>query len=256
MPPTQITNIVDLIEIAQELHQSFGIDEIWWRGQPKSNWKLVANVYRKRKRPISEPDMIFFFKTKARTRHANCPPDDDSASWLFLMQHYGLPTRLLDWTESPLIAAFFAVSQFPKSDSVIWALNPFSLNTSQKSSVTAYGNFLYGILGLDDKDVQFLIAQASRHGSIPEDKILAILTNEIDIRMLVQYSTFTLHGSSLPLDEFKDADKFLRQFTISAGAKVKLLKELHSVGIRAPNLFPDLEHLAKYLSNDLRYGWW
>jgi hypothetical protein len=57
---------------------------------------------------------------------AVAPSEDDLAGWLSLMQHYRLPTRLLDWSFSPLIAAYFSVNDrfVEPVDACIWALAP------------------------------------------------------------------------------------------------------------------------------------
>src|SRR5216684_3693164 len=67
---------------------------------------------------------------KTRLRHtdqahlflAHVPDDADSFHWLALMQHHGAPTRLLDFTWSPYVAAFFALER-ATSDAAIWAIN-------------------------------------------------------------------------------------------------------------------------------------
>lgn len=75
----------------------------------------------------TERNMAARFVAKAPARRGPCPDDDDLAGWLALMQHYRLPTRLLDWTELPLVAMFFAVCEL-SDDGTLWMLNPYALN--------------------------------------------------------------------------------------------------------------------------------
>lgn len=56
----------------------------------------------------AESALISAFRGAAHLYESNLPATDDDLSWLALMQHHGVPTRLLDWTRSPYVAAFFA----------------------------------------------------------------------------------------------------------------------------------------------------
>jgi len=120
--------------------------EIWWRGQAdQSAWKLEPGIFRS-KRPhdlLIKQESSFYarFMQFAPTRYENCPGANEIAKWLFLMQHYGLKTRLLDWTTSPLTALYFAVNQENGKNGVLWALNPLQLNFSQ-TKVSNGGLFL------------------------------------------------------------------------------------------------------------------
>ena len=67
------------------------------------------------------------FKRKAHQFLAQPPDPDDDFQWLALMQHHGAPTRLLDFTWSPYVAAFFALER-ATSDAAVWALNPANIS--------------------------------------------------------------------------------------------------------------------------------
>lgn len=239
-PIATIDTLHRLLEISPTLATAFDHSEIWWRGHARPGWTLVPGVFRDGRPAHHESNMTLRFFRKARTRHSPCPLDTDWPGWLFLMQHYRLPTRLLDWTESCLVAAFFAVTDYLSEDGILWALNPFELNRSQT------GLHALSVSGADSLIPLFRAAFGT--ASKPSDKILPVMAPEVDLRMLIQQSTFTIHGTATPIDALPGAASFTRRFTIPAAAKPFIGRQLAALGIRASTLFPDLEHLAQDLS--------
>ena len=79
------------------------------------------------------------------------------------------------------------------------------------------------------------------------EKAAAVGIRHVDVRMTVQLSTFSIHGSRTPLNEYTGNDQFLFKFNIPIGSKQDLRLDLSDLGIRKSNIFPDLDHLADEL---------
>ena len=125
----------------------FRVDEVasslghlpWWRGCGDAKYRLIPSVHR-REDTGYEMNVAHRFRLQGGSREANCPAREDLLEWLFLMQHSRCPTRLLDWSESPLVALFFAVCNPDDGiDGALWALDAGSFNVSQGGS--RYGPF-------------------------------------------------------------------------------------------------------------------
>lgn len=210
--------------------------DLWWRGHADGEWKLVPKVFRPPSRAAGEHNLTIPFRLRAVSRRAGCPAHEDRSSWLFLMQHYGLPTRLLDWTESALTALFFAVENDERDTQAgaLWALNPLTLNSVQFGDAAL----------LLPEDVAPLFDAAFGVASSTKYKTVAVAPAEVDLRLMVQLSQFTVHSVDTPLEELSKCDTFLRKYAIPAEAKKRLREWLALLGIRRANLFPDLENLA------------
>jgi len=99
----------------------------WFRGQSNATWSLLPRLYRPTENASRERQMFRDFKLRAPAFIGN-PPENDM-ELLFIMQHYSMPTRLLDWTESHLVALFFAVEQQDTAvDAAVWVISPSQLN--------------------------------------------------------------------------------------------------------------------------------
>ena len=211
----------------------------WFRGLTSAQYDLVPSGTRGY---TLQQEQYFYneFYCRAGTRHPRCPDAADIAGWLSLMQHYRLPTRLLDWSFSPLVAAYFAVEVSGESseDACIWALAPRMLNELQ-----GFERLLYPLLA---NTVRPLLEPAKK-GADTVNKIIAAMGVEADPRMQMQQGAFTVHASSTPLNANADADTWLRRFIVPAKAVSGLRDELRVLGYRKNYLFPDLEGLAAEL---------
>jgi hypothetical protein len=242
MNTTIISNIEELHLAVKSLHSEWQTIDFWWRGISEIQHKLVPGARRNSCTRVHEEALAHRFIRAAYTRYSNCPTSTEVAEdprWLFLMQHYRLKTRLLDWTESPLIATLFSVQENHNIDGVLWALNPWILNDKQTNQKAIL-----------DVDKGRIITQApfqklfEKQQNIDIDKVVAINTQQRDIRMLLQQSVFTMHGSIKPLEEYEDNDLFLKKYKIPAKSKLDFWTSVQQLGVRESYLFPDLDHLA------------
>lgn len=243
--PQIIGTFDEFVEACEDVYQACnGI--VWYRGHASAmeDWKLQPSVYRAsayrshdRKRvPYAETNMAHLFRVHAPLRYPNCPPMDDLAGWLSLMQHHGLPTRLLDWTEAPLTALFFAMEGSP-CDKAIWVLDPLKLNEITLSKREVFG--------LWEPEVKPFITQAFQGSSTSRmGDVVAVHASEIDLRILMQQGSFTVHATDAPLEDRPDADQFLKKFVIPAGRRYNFNRAIKIFAIRRSNVYPDLTNLA------------
>ena len=246
MTPIVITSINQMIEAGEAIFRS--TQTRWWfRGQRNFNWGLLPKVRRGYTRQ-QEKYLTNLFYTRARTRHVACPGNDDYGGWLALAQHFGLPTRLLDWTNSPLIAAYFAAkyqfdtaADLDPTDAAIWVLEPHLLNTSQGYEPV--------FPPLNAKSLEEMIRPAMKGNDTSKLGVLAASPLETDMRMFVQQGQFTIHVTSEPLDQMPDSVNWLRKIKIPAEAIPRVARELDVLGVRLADIFPDLQNLATELTN-------
>jgi|SRR5271166_3448999 len=225
-----VSDLKELVDATREILLRFNQDTAWWRGHAEAEWLLEPHAFRRNserleKQFYSETALMGHFVSRAPSRsHRPCPDNNDYLGWLSLAQHYGLPTRLLDWTENPLVAVYFAVER-PDEDGCIWALSPTGLNRASGAAD--------GLVQIRDPNVKKIAESAFRGTSSPEE-IIALDGQEIDPRMLAQMSRFTLHSNRTPLEQVPESAKsanWLRQFVIPKNAKATIRKQLSAFGI-------------------------
>jgi hypothetical protein len=244
IPSAPVKDMAELIRELRNVAPAFGSNEYWFRGHTQlRNWPLVASVHRYFD-TARERQLALKFQIGAVGRNSQCPPGDDFGAWLVLMQHYGLPTRLLDWTRSLLVAAYFAVLHEPVAeDAAIWLLAPEQLNLLATNPVE-------GICLLNGPAVSSRVRTLSEAAfrEVPCDsEPYAVLSQDLDVRVLVQSGAFTIHANPTPLDEHPRAAEFLARFDIPAACRVAFEEELAAMGARRSLLFPDLYNLAREL---------
>lgn len=219
----------------------------WYRGHAISTWKLQPG-YIRLKSPTSEYTLLKKFKQNASFLLTEKPLSD--FDWLFLMQHYGVPTRLLDWTESPLAALYFAVveNKYFSSDGALWILFPSELNRNANIDAEE-PNY---IPSFDEEDVSqnYSVDKLSRE---KKSKLLpiAVIATRNNPRIQAQLGVFTIHHrDKVPIEGIGNK-KHVVKYVIPAKSKPNILKELKVLGITKFQLFPELSSIGENLRSDI-----
>jgi hypothetical protein len=212
---------------------------VWYRGQSNASWKLLPSYLREGK-GSSESTLLAAFKQNAVMLMDK--QLSNSFDWMFLMQHYGIPTRLLDWSESPLVALYFALDYTDvDEDAVVWSLKPTELN-SHAGIHSKEEEFF--IPSFDDNVVSSYSIEKLKND--PPNIILkpiATIATRNNVRIQAQLGVFTIHHKEeVPIEEIGDGNHVIK-ITIKKEGKEKILNQLSLLGINKFQLFPELDSI-------------
>ena len=259
---TQITTTAEFIVWVAQVKKRFEWKEDWpwqpwFRGQ-RADWQLVPKLYRddlygdasRLKKYCIEDEIREEFVVRAPALSGGMSLPSDDWGWLFLMQHYGAPTRLLDWTEGELQALYFAVrGNRGKNDAAVWALDPYELNWRVIEKNWIIPPSAPGVSERDKERVKpWLPPRYARRVHLPRLP-LAIYPTHTTLRISAQRSCFTIHGSDVDsLDSLaKKGSRYLVKVTIPKRYIRAIRKELEGAGIDESTVFPDLQGLGESL---------
>lgn len=227
----RITNTLEFLNLVQNFENQH-ISKWYFRGHSSADFTLTPGLFRLditdtySNWETVESYLINSFKREAPP-HLSIIPDSD-IDWLTLAQHHGLPTRLLDWTTSPLIALYFAVEDsMNKKDAHVWCYGILSVNNCHPSSTWLERTTNTGI----------------------ESRILT--PQHISPRITNQGGCFTIHerpqngNKFIPFDQQSRNNDFLKKIVINSKDKLTILNELYNFGIHRGFIYPGLDGLSQ-----------
>jgi hypothetical protein len=222
-----------------------------YRGDGDASWPLLTSLDKLggARAPHSKVDLeehILRNFIRYSRPYFTTPPINE---WEVLVaaQHHGLPTRLLDWTYSPLVAAHFAtVSGDRDSDRVVWRLDWKSVHRFfGLSELALLIEDLEGILGGNRPMTPWVLFSGA---AAAKEFACMFEPPSLNARIMAQSATFTLCSDKrLPFDRFLEKHGLgsaLTKFIIPAGEAARFRDQLDLVSVDERRLFPDLDGVA------------
>ena len=228
----------EFLDATHKVRDSFRNSKpLWYRGHSQAKHKLEPSLLRKKDGLLKEQDL---FDEYERTAARLLPDRNDDWERLIDMQHYGVPTRLLDWTDVLGIALAFALydSHHDDEDSAIYILDPLELNR------------LHGIDGIKrvPNDTQFKFKSIYWEGRpFKANHPIAIDCRFQNARVTAQSGHFTVHGSN-PDPIEGQASHCVRRIIIGSDLKPAVREFLEHANLNPFSIYPDIVGMAKHIS--------
>lgn len=248
MIESDISSVPELITALERDHKDYK-GAIWFRGQTCKAWKLSPG-YLRLNTPPSESTLLKRFKQSAAMLLDREPKD--TFDWMFLMQHYGLPTRLLDWSESPLVALYFAIEDHDKytgEDAALWCLRPSELNKKANIQDDHEEFFIpsFDDVELENYSLESLASGPKRTRLLP----IATIATRNNARIQAQLGVFTIHHlDEVSIEEIGDRTH-VAKYTIPSTARPIIQDQLRLLGFSKFTMFPELSSIGDNIKRGL-----
>ena len=237
-------------------------DVAWYRGCSKVGYDLLPKIARRsvgvRKFEDVRPDENRMFREfRERSSPFVSNHTDDEWDNMFVMQHYGVPTRLLDWSESPFVALYFALH--PRKggyieDPVVWMVKPEAWNMS--------------VMPIPDDEEKILDKTHRRLGDYGfgreferyRDEPLMMRGSYNSPRIIAQRGCFTIFGKKFQrlqdyVNENDDiASETLQSIVIDKAKAADIFTSLLRKGITETFVYPDMEGLSLEVTRKHGFG--
>lgn len=225
-----------------------------YRGEPDASYTLSTSLRRhcKDKSSLLEPPMLLNFTKYAILEE----PTIERSVWnqMILGQHHGLPTRLLDWSFSPMIAMHFAMTEndlenMDAHDAVVWRIDIHELHDmlpeQYKEIIRKYNTTVFSVDMLNE--VCDSLEQYDR--DMEGHAMVVIEPPSLDKRIVNQYSFFSIQPDGMPdIVGFLDAHTELTaRFIIKKELRWRIRDMLDHQNITERIVYPGLDGLSKWL---------